>query len=165
MPADVVKNPATTTASKWGQIEAGRKAFRSRFSIQLVVLPKETTDKNGEPFDYMVAEHFPSKEWRKNREFLDILADPESYEPKGTNHIPAVEDPFLELYNKADAIRQPDYDAALTRHFDAMQEICVEVRELRRAYPPTGQDRWSRLVDRIITMATQKGGSLFDPYR
>ncbi|KAJ7468658.1 hypothetical protein FB451DRAFT_1256895 [Mycena latifolia] len=185
--------PAILTAAQWAETEKGRRAFRKQFTLQ-AINPYGRVDENGEPLGYILGPHSPSTEWlaRTQAEFLHTLSDSESYSADSEGicktrcvelrHLRGIQAQYLvdltiglapldqpvseeyQHYAKADAVRQPDFDAALTKNLPALLEICIEVRQLRQAYPPASERSWAAVINQIIKLATNEWIQALESY-
>ncbi|KAJ6590993.1 hypothetical protein DFH09DRAFT_1306634 [Mycena vulgaris] len=176
--------PKLLTASEWAATEEGRKAFSSRFRITDVFLPDLADD--NDPINYLVSTHYSSNEWleAKQTDLRGVMADSThseravrhkdfsytrgiqaGYLAKLESHLTKkAKTPMGEKYDRADALRQPEYDDALTAHFPALTQICVEVCRLRDQVPPAGEAQWATVLNKLIDLATEKWEWAFCTY-
>ncbi|KAJ7134454.1 hypothetical protein C8R44DRAFT_870092 [Mycena epipterygia] len=171
--------PWTPSASAWAESASGREAFRRQFRF-MDGNGSSGVDTNP-PRDYLVSNHQPSREWleAKRGELATILSKPSIREDAEVtlSDIPlrrAIQMEYMcqletalrtppahvveknKEYDAADALRNAEYDTALSKHFELLLTSCTKINKLRRELPSPTEAEWATVINSVVTAAVGK---------
>ncbi|KAJ7783209.1 hypothetical protein B0H16DRAFT_484164 [Mycena metata] len=142
--------PKGVSALKWAATEDGRAAFSSQFKIHKTRVARRLTDSEGRLLSQAL-KLLPSRLWMQERaeKLFAILSDKASYTPpqpdiRAANiaQLRGLQAEYLSWLSPRIAVGAggdgtlSNADRVLTKYYEELQNLCVDVRNLRSQCPP-----------------------------
>ncbi|KAJ7653219.1 hypothetical protein DFH06DRAFT_1474963 [Mycena polygramma] len=171
----VPTKPLKLSASASAETAAGRQQFMQQFTVcDESGVGLLLTNSSGVPLSRFVTPRLPSQQWLEDKrdELKTFLATDAAWtSDEGVPQLRGVQAHYLgdiiqvldtgARERENDANKQAS-DKLLSKHFAKLEQLCVEVVELRATNPPPAEDRWGSVFRQIMAIATEHWKWAFD---